>query len=89
MISISSQYTTIRSMAGQKFRQSLGRDRSGNKDGPIHDMDDFYFADGRPAPETSKQKKWKNQRKSDEERILACFEDFDEANDRGNLQQFY
>jgi hypothetical protein len=30
--------------AGQKLRQAQGRGRSGNEDGPLHDLSDFHFA---------------------------------------------
>ncbi|KAN0007018.1 hypothetical protein ACTFIV_005346 [Dictyostelium citrinum] len=44
--------------AGQKFRQSIGLARSGNEEGPLHDLPDFHYANGDlPAP-TDKQKKW-------------------------------
>jgi hypothetical protein len=45
--------------AGQKLRLAQGRGRSGNEDGPIHDLSDFHFADGRPAPITPKQELWR------------------------------
>ncbi|KAK5583267.1 hypothetical protein RB653_004858 [Dictyostelium firmibasis] len=52
--------------AGQSYRLSVGRMRSGNEDGPLHDLSDFHFADGREAPLTEKQMKWKKTRLSEE-----------------------
>jgi hypothetical protein len=30
--------------AGEKWRESQGIGRSGNEDGPLHDLSDFHFA---------------------------------------------
>ncbi|EFA86005.1 LTR-retrotransposon skipper [Heterostelium album PN500] len=48
--------------AGEKFRIDNNRMRSGNEDGPLHDLPDFHYADGRPAPVTPKQMKWQTVR---------------------------
>ncbi|GAM18743.1 hypothetical protein SAMD00019534_019180 [Acytostelium subglobosum LB1] len=52
--------------AGEQFRLSNNRMRSGNEDGPLHDLPDFHFADGRPAPITEKQMKWQRTRENRE-----------------------
>ncbi|KAM9954499.1 hypothetical protein ACTFIW_003098 [Dictyostelium discoideum] len=44
--------------AGQKFRESIGLTRSGNQDGPLHDLPDFHFANGEFPALTDTQKKW-------------------------------
>lgn len=48
--------------AGEKYRESLGKGRSGNEDGPLHDLPDFRYPDGRLAPVSSKQVKWMKKR---------------------------
>jgi len=55
--------------AGQRHRMSIGKDRSGNETGPVHDLDDFHFEDGTPATQTPKQVWWKAKRIQEEERI--------------------
>lgn len=74
--------------AGQKVRQQLGKDRSGNSDGPLHDLPDWTFAgmdflvlgtescvvDGRPAPETAKQALWKQRREYASEKLKDLLE---------------
>lgn len=56
-------------MRCQKLRLAQGRGRSGNEDGPIHDLSDFHFADGRPAPITPKQELWRKKREMEKQRI--------------------
>ena len=46
------------SRAGETWRLSLGASRCGNEDGPLHDLPDWRFADGRSAPITPSQAKW-------------------------------
>lgn len=36
--------TTTVTRAGEKWRESHGMGRSGNEDGPLHDLSDFHFA---------------------------------------------
>ena len=38
------------SAAGQQWRLGTGRSRSGTEYGPLTDLPDWSFADGRPAP---------------------------------------
>eukprot|EP01098_Paradermamoeba_levis_P006799 TRINITY_DN2831_c0_g1_i2.p1 TRINITY_DN2831_c0_g1~~TRINITY_DN2831_c0_g1_i2.p1 ORF type:complete len:138 (-),score=60.58 TRINITY_DN2831_c0_g1_i2:148-561(-) len=63
--------------AGQALRLAKGRGRSGNEDGPIHDLQDFRFVDGSSPPETAKQRWWKNKRQRETERIQKIREDMD------------
>ncbi|XP_020793454.2 39S ribosomal protein L52, mitochondrial [Boleophthalmus pectinirostris] len=42
--------TTCTAQAGQKWRQENGLSRSGSEFGPLTDLPDWSFADGRPAP---------------------------------------
>merc|ERR1711915_522520 len=42
--------TTCTSQAGQKWRKENGLSRSGSEFGPLTDLPDWSFADGRPAP---------------------------------------
>eukprot|EP01132_Coremiostelium_polycephalum_P005093 gene5093-6337_t len=51
--------------AGESFRLQQGVMRSGNEDGPLHDLPDFHYADGRPAQETPKQMRWKKTRENE------------------------
>eukprot|EP00026_Physarum_polycephalum_P012881 Phypoly_transcript_13226.p1 GENE.Phypoly_transcript_13226~~Phypoly_transcript_13226.p1 ORF type:complete len:206 (+),score=63.59 Phypoly_transcript_13226:454-1071(+) len=55
--------------AGQAWRVSKGVGRSGNEDGPLHDMPDFHFADGRPAPVTKSMEKWMWKRENDKQKL--------------------
>ncbi|KAN0045415.1 hypothetical protein ACTA71_005793 [Dictyostelium dimigraforme] len=55
--------------AGQKHRLSLGIARSGNEEGPLHDLPDFHYANGDLAAPTNKQKKWIRSR-ANEAKIL-------------------
>jgi len=57
--------------AGQKYRVTHGKDRSGNETGPVHDLNDFHFEDGTPAEQTSKQAWWNNKRVKEAERIMT------------------
>jgi len=50
--------------AGQALRITRGRDRSGNRDMPLHDVSDFHFADGSPAEITPTQQKWMKERET-------------------------
>jgi len=50
--------------AGQALRITRGRDRSGNRDMPLHDLSDFHFADGSPAEITPTQQKWMREREN-------------------------
>ncbi|KAF2075334.1 hypothetical protein CYY_003363 [Polysphondylium violaceum] len=50
--------------AGESYRLAKGVARSGNEDGPLHDLPDFHFADGRPTPVTEKQQKWMKTREN-------------------------
>ena len=34
---------SVVTLAGEKWRESQGRDRSGNRDGPLHDLSDYVF----------------------------------------------
>ncbi len=38
-------------------------------EGPLHDLPDFAFADGRPAPETKTQRRWKRRRQAEIDEI--------------------
>ncbi|EGG22897.1 hypothetical protein DFA_05027 [Cavenderia fasciculata] len=55
--------------AGENYRLMTGQERSGNAAGPLHDLPDFHFADGRPAPVTHTQMKWQ-QFRSNTDNIL-------------------
>jgi len=55
--------------AGQRHRLMQGVGRSGNEDGPLHDLPDWEFADGTPAPTTRKQRTWQIQRQKTAARI--------------------
>ncbi|XP_071957826.1 large ribosomal subunit protein mL52-like [Antedon mediterranea] len=42
--------TTVPVAAGKAWRESQGHARTGNEYGPLTDLPDWSFADGRPAP---------------------------------------
>eukprot|EP01122_Echinamoeba_exundans_P013291 TRINITY_DN5779_c0_g1_i1.p1 TRINITY_DN5779_c0_g1~~TRINITY_DN5779_c0_g1_i1.p1 ORF type:complete len:104 (-),score=17.01 TRINITY_DN5779_c0_g1_i1:79-390(-) len=46
----------------ESLRIAKGRDRSGNADGPLHDLSDYHLVDGSAAAETPKQKLWQRAR---------------------------
>eukprot|EP01104_Vermistella_antarctica_P004122 TRINITY_DN14634_c0_g1_i2.p4 TRINITY_DN14634_c0_g1~~TRINITY_DN14634_c0_g1_i2.p4 ORF type:complete len:103 (-),score=8.75 TRINITY_DN14634_c0_g1_i2:447-755(-) len=70
--------------AGEKFRKAHGISRSGNADGPIHDLPDFHFVDGRVPEETAKEKKWKKIRTGTAETIVRLQDEVDDFRDAGH-----
>jgi len=68
---------------------NAGKGRSGNEDGPIHDLPDFEFVDGRHLPETLKQRKWKAKRVTEKNRINEVFTSMEKDIQDGNLKQFW
>jgi len=75
--------------AGQKLRQAQGIARCGNEDGPIHDLPDWHFKDGTPAPESEKRLKWQYKRKKEKELIQQLWSEMEDDVKKGNWQQFY
>jgi len=75
--------------AGQKVRLARGEGRSGNEDGPLHDLPDWHYADGTPAPETVSQRRWKHKRLSEQQRIFQLTMEMKQDIKSGHWQQFY
>jgi len=73
---------SIITRAGQAVRLSKGLGRSGNEDGPLNDMPDFHFADGRPAPVTKKMEKWTWKRDNDLQKLAEVRKSAQEHNAR-------
>jgi large subunit ribosomal protein L52 len=55
--------------AGQKILLAQGKGRCGNNLGPLHDLPDWEYADGTPAPLTRKEQQWKDDRRRFEEKV--------------------
>jgi len=66
-----------------------GVGRCGNEDGPLHDLPDWYFADGTAAPSTPKQRKWAKKRLTVQERKDRLIKEMEEDIAKGNIRQFF
>lgn len=62
--------TTSPMRAGGAMRTQIGMDQCANADGPLHDLPDWSFADGTPAPENPKLQKKLQRRKRFLKKIL-------------------
>nr|XP_046237483.1 39S ribosomal protein L52, mitochondrial isoform X2 [Scatophagus argus] len=62
--------TTCRVQAGLKWRKEHGLGRSGSEYGPLTDLPDWSFADGRPAPPMKGQLRRKQEREVLARRIV-------------------
>ncbi|KYQ93696.1 hypothetical protein DLAC_05084 [Tieghemostelium lacteum] len=69
------QLLNIYTRAGESYRLSAGKMRSGNEDGPLHDLPDFHFADGREVPLTETQKKWMKTRENEKNILFKIVEE--------------
>eukprot|EP01118_Nematostelium_gracile_P010161 TRINITY_DN3479_c0_g1_i1.p1 TRINITY_DN3479_c0_g1~~TRINITY_DN3479_c0_g1_i1.p1 ORF type:complete len:106 (-),score=30.06 TRINITY_DN3479_c0_g1_i1:70-387(-) len=75
--------------AGEKWRLERGLARCGNEDGPVHDLPDWYFADGSPAPETPRQGQWKRKRSEIVARKERLIREMEVDIAKGNIKQFF
>lgn len=60
--------------------------RSGNEDGPLHDLPDWHYADGRAAPRTEKQKNWARKRIFERLRIRRLTAEMIELHERAEAR---
>ncbi|KAL6048525.1 ribosomal protein L52 [Balamuthia mandrillaris] len=63
------------SRAGGHWRASLGQNVDGTADGPLYDLPDWEFADGRSAPVSAKRKSVIRRRKIVTQRIKQLREE--------------
>ncbi|XP_024143956.1 39S ribosomal protein L52, mitochondrial [Oryzias melastigma] len=69
--------TTCGVRAGEKWRQEHGLSRSGTEYGPLTDLPDWSYADGRPAPPMKGQLRRKQEREVLARRIVMLNTEMD------------
>nr|XP_020480274.1 39S ribosomal protein L52, mitochondrial isoform X2 [Monopterus albus] len=69
--------TTCGVQAGEKWRKEHGLARSGTEYGPLTDLPDWSFADGRPAPPLKGQLRRKQEREVLAKRIVMLNSEMD------------
>ncbi|TNN71977.1 39S ribosomal protein L52, mitochondrial [Liparis tanakae] len=69
--------TTCGARAGQEWRKEHGLARSGSEYGPLTDLPDWSFADGRPAPLLKGQLRRKQEREVLSRRIVMLSSEVD------------
>ncbi|XP_004079883.1 39S ribosomal protein L52, mitochondrial [Oryzias latipes] len=69
--------TTCGVRAGEKWRKEHGLSRSGTEYGPLTDLPDWSFADGRPAPPMKGQLRRKQEREVLARRIVMLSTEMD------------
>ncbi|XP_039996171.1 39S ribosomal protein L52, mitochondrial [Xiphias gladius] len=69
--------TTCGVQAGEKWRKEHGLSRSGTEYGPLTDLPDWSFADGRPAPPMKGQVRRKQEREVLARRIVMLSAEVD------------
>ncbi|XP_060886958.1 39S ribosomal protein L52, mitochondrial [Labrus mixtus] len=69
--------TTCGVRAGDKWRKEHGLSRTGSEYGPLTDLPDWSFADGRPAPPLKGHLKRKQQREDTARRIVMLSSEVD------------
>uniref|UniRef100_A0AAQ4S1K5 Large ribosomal subunit protein mL52 n=1 Tax=Gasterosteus aculeatus aculeatus TaxID=481459 RepID=A0AAQ4S1K5_GASAC len=76
----SRQFSTTRGVqAGEKWRKEHGLARSGTEYGPLTDLPDWSFADGRPAPPLKGQLRRKQEREVLARRIVMLNSEVDKG----------
>ncbi|KAM9717069.1 large ribosomal subunit protein mL52 [Menidia menidia] len=71
--------TTCWARAGEQWRKDNGLARSGSEYGPLTDLPDWSFADGRPAPLMKGQMKRKQEREALARRIVMLSSEVDKG----------
>ncbi|XP_028330864.1 large ribosomal subunit protein mL52 [Gouania willdenowi] len=71
--------TSCRAAAGEKWRKEHGLARSGSEYGPLTDLPDWSFADGRPAPPMRGHVRRKEERESLARRIVMLNSEVDQG----------
>ncbi|CAL9694646.1 unnamed protein product [Knipowitschia caucasica] len=69
--------TTCNLQAGQKFRRENGLSRTGSEFGPLTDLPDWSFADGRPAPPLKGHLRRRQERETQARRIAMLSSEMD------------
>ncbi|XP_019629701.1 PREDICTED: 39S ribosomal protein L52, mitochondrial-like [Branchiostoma belcheri] len=78
--------TSAHLCSGETWRQSYGLPPQKNEYGPLTDLPDWTFADGRPAPMGTRQLKRLKERKELAARIVSLLEEVEEGK-QGYLQK--
>ncbi|XP_060679450.1 39S ribosomal protein L52, mitochondrial [Hemiscyllium ocellatum] len=73
--------------AGSAWRLSLGQARSGTEYGPVTDLPDWSFADGRPSPPLKGQIRRQQQAEAMARRIVMLTNELDRGMERWQAQQ--
>ncbi|XP_008281589.1 large ribosomal subunit protein mL52 [Stegastes partitus] len=71
--------TTCGVQAGQKWRTEHGLARSGTEYGPLTDLPDWSFADGRPAPPLKGQLRRREEKEALAKRIVTLSSEVDQG----------
>ncbi|XP_045068090.1 39S ribosomal protein L52, mitochondrial [Coregonus clupeaformis] len=71
--------TTCGAQAGIKWRTENGLSRSGTEYGPMTDLPDWSFADGRPAPPLKGQLRRKQERETLARRVVNLSSEVDKG----------
>ncbi|KAF3697849.1 39S ribosomal protein L52, mitochondrial [Channa argus] len=79
--------TTCGVQAGEKWRKEHGLARSGTEYGPLTDLPDWSFADGRPAPPMKGQLRRKQEREALARRIVMLNSEVDRGIERWSQKQ--
>lgn len=69
--------TTCTVQGGQKWRKEHGLSRTGSEYGPLTDLPDWSFADGRPAPPMKGHQKRREERENLARRIVMLSSEVD------------
>uniref|UniRef100_A0A8D3BUW9 Large ribosomal subunit protein mL52 n=1 Tax=Scophthalmus maximus TaxID=52904 RepID=A0A8D3BUW9_SCOMX len=79
--------TTLGAQGGEKWRKEHGLPRSGTEYGPLTDLPDWSFADGRAAPPMKGQLRRKQEREVIARRIVMLNAEMDRGMDRWKEKQ--
>ncbi|XP_047455865.1 39S ribosomal protein L52, mitochondrial [Mugil cephalus] len=79
--------TTCGVQAGQKWRKEHGLSRSGTEYGPLTDLPDWSFSDGRPAPPLKGQLRRRQEREVLARRIVMLSSEMDRGIEKYEKRQ--
>ncbi|XP_042257174.1 39S ribosomal protein L52, mitochondrial [Thunnus albacares] len=79
--------TTCGVQAGEKWRKEHGLARSGTEYGPLTDLPDWSFADGRPAPPMKGMLRRRQEREALARRIVMLSSEVDRGMERWTEKQ--
>ncbi|KAI1888630.1 hypothetical protein AGOR_G00187130 [Albula goreensis] len=77
-----SLYLSAAAQAGSQWRVQHGLARSGSEYGPLTDLPDWSFADGRPAPPLKGQERRKGEREKFARRVVSLSSEVDRGMER-------